>query len=243
MIYLLIFLLILLFLKVILNYLFYRKFYVISENIVYYKNNFFNFIDDSVFHKFLKNNLTSKNIKLLKILKDDSRSTVKLFYNKDKKYKIIVKKYNNKIKNKYYLFDEFKKLCYLSNKFNNSFTPEPVLYYTNFSYLINDHFIIYKYIENQPCNDIFYEIFKFIVKIHNLGFIFTDIKKDHFIWNNNKIFIIDIDHHFKENTGLFSDIFFELNILHAINQIPELNRYFNRNISLLSKFLYFFKNK
>ena len=60
MIYLLIFLLILLFLKVILNYLFYRKFYVISENIVYYKNNFFNFIDDSVFHKFLKNNLTSK---------------------------------------------------------------------------------------------------------------------------------------------------------------------------------------
>jgi mannosyltransferase OCH1-like enzyme len=209
--------------------------YIKDNNVYYYKNNYLEFKNDIQILNLFQNNISNNKYKLIKIFQNNKRSTVKLYDNGINK--IVIKKYNSILNNSYYLFKEFKNLCYFHPK---KITPEPILFYSRYNFFINDNYIVYKYIKNEKCENVYYNIFKCIKLIHNLGYINTDIKEKHFVWNNNKMILLDVDHHLKKNNGFFSNIFKEENVLHCIDRIPKLKLYFSK-VSNTSLFLHLFK--
>ena len=165
------------------NILFHKKYYKNSEVFNYINNN-------------LDINGIIKNSKIIKIIKDNERSVVKIVnYNG---HKIILKQYKG-IKNKYYTTKEFINISYVY--YNNIINvPEPIGCLINYKYnIIKEAFLLYYYIEEQPCENIYKEISKFYNYMFAIDYLYTDIKKEHFIYNNNKLYIIDLDHHFKKN--------------------------------------------
>jgi hypothetical protein len=160
------------------------------------------------------------NSELINVIKNDKRSIVKIFNYNNKK--IIVKQYKS-IKNKYLTKKEFLNLCDIYfNKIVN--VPEPIGCVIKYKYNIITHaYLYYYYIEQTYCNNIYKEISNFYNYLDKIDYLYTDIKLEHFIYNNGKIYIIDLDHHFKKNK--YGKIKKNINRIQLINTIPQTSKF------------------
>ena len=157
------------------------------------------YLDNKYYLSFIQNTLKIEDIienhKLIKILKDDNRSLVKLInYNGEK---IIIKNYKT-IRNSIRAYQEFLNIIHISY-YNIINVPIPIGFYyiKNKFNIVSESVIIYYYLENNPCHNFYEEIVHLFTTMHSKNYIYTDIKKEHFIYNVNKLYIIDIDHHLK----------------------------------------------
>lgn len=89
--------------------------------------------------------------------------------------------------------------------------------------IINNAYLIYFYVKRHKCENIYKEIGTFYNYLYSIDYLYTDIKKNHFIYNNNKLYIIDIDHHFKKN--YYGPIKQNISRIKLIKTFPQLAKY------------------
>jgi len=185
------------------------------------------YVNNKYYLSFIKNTLKIKDIidkhKVIKIFKNDNRSLVKLINYKGQK--IIIKKYKT-IRNSIRAYYEFLNMMHISY-YNIINVPIPIGFYyiKNKFNIVSESVIIYYYLENNPCHNFNEKLVELFLTIHSKNYIYTDIKKEHFIYNDKKLYIIDIDHHLKINK--YGDIKKKLNLVDLTINIPETKKFLN----------------
>ncbi len=163
----------------------------------------------SYFEKKLIFEIENKNFKIVKILKDNYRSSVYLIEIFDKKYIYKIPKEKNekfwqRILSLFRGSESYRNFISCQNILKNGFlSPKPFLSFTKtfLGFTIYSYFIM-EYIDGfMPKKPDIFKVVNLLNEIHKKGFLHGDSQTTNFIIKNDKIYILDS----KFNKNLFGN--------------------------------------